>query len=193
MNNIIFTNSNIFIADFQLITFLSLSDNISSTSRTSQEELRYSNKTQLVESSFNNYSRRTINIYDDILVDGSIHTILKSHIALIFYVVIIVVTIVLILTRSFLFYNLAIKSSRNIHAKMFHCLLEAPMKFFDTNPCGRILNRFSKDMGSIDEIMPRKLLEAVRVRVDVKHYFVVYMLLINTHNVKSLGITENNN
>ena len=37
---------------------------------------------------------------------------------------------------------------------MFHKLLRAQPRFFDVNPSGRILNRFSKDMGSIDETLP---------------------------------------
>lgn len=37
------------------------------------------------------------------------------------------------------------------------------MRFFDLNPSGRILNRFSKDMGSIDEVMPRVMMEAIQI------------------------------
>lgn len=34
------------------------------------------------------------------------------------------------------------------------------MRFFDENPAGRIINRFTKDLGNVDEMLPRILLEA---------------------------------
>lgn len=54
-------------------------------------------------------------------------------------------------------------SSKALHNKMFNCLLKAPMAFFDTNPCGRILNRFSKDMGAVDEMLPKVVLETLQI------------------------------
>lgn len=33
------------------------------------------------------------------------------------------------------------------------------MRFFDTNPSGRILNRFSKDIGAIDELVTMCVLD----------------------------------
>lgn len=36
------------------------------------------------------------------------------------------------------------------------------MRFFETNPSGRIMNRFSKDMGSADEALPKALLDALQ-------------------------------
>lgn len=44
------------------------------------------------------------------------------------------------------------RASKVLHNKMFSSILGATMRFFDTNPSGRILNRFSKDMGAIDEM-----------------------------------------
>lgn len=46
---------------------------------------------------------------------------------------------------------------------MFSNILAATMRFFDTNPSGRILNRFSKDMGIVDEILPRMYLDSIQV------------------------------
>lgn len=36
------------------------------------------------------------------------------------------------------------------------------MRFFDTNPSGRILNRFSRDMGAIDELLPKAMMESIQ-------------------------------
>lgn len=37
------------------------------------------------------------------------------------------------------------------------------MRFFDTNNSGRILNRFSKDMGTVDELLPKAMLDASQI------------------------------
>ena len=48
----------------------------------------------------------------------------------------------------------AIFASRTLHAKMLKNILRSPMSFFDTTPLGRVLNRFSKDVYVIDEVIP---------------------------------------
>lgn len=40
------------------------------------------------------------------------------------------------------------------------------MRFYDTNPSGRILNRFSKDIGEIDELLPKALLDAAQILLE---------------------------
>lgn len=55
------------------------------------------------------------------------------------------------------------RASKVLHDNMFSSMLQAPMRFFDTNPSGRILNRFSKDMGAIDELLPKNLMEAIQI------------------------------
>ncbi|ENN79951.1 hypothetical protein YQE_03598, partial [Dendroctonus ponderosae] len=79
------------------------------------------------------------------------------------YTGLIVSSIVLTTARSTLFMNVCMSASKALHNKMFNCILKAPMKFFDTNPCGRILNRFSKDMGAVDEALPKVVLETLQI------------------------------
>ncbi|KAF5307736.1 hypothetical protein FQR65_LT06607 [Abscondita terminalis] len=70
---------------------------------------------------------------------------------------------VIALTRSMTFYKLAMVCSNNLHNSMFNSVVHATMRFFDTNPSGRILNRFSKDIGSIDELLPKVILDAGQI------------------------------
>ncbi|XP_064639147.1 ATP-binding cassette sub-family C member 4-like isoform X1 [Lineus longissimus] len=59
--------------------------------------------------------------------------------------------------RALLIYNVCVNSARTLHNNMFDKILRAPVFFFDTNPIGRILNVFSKDMGLMDEFLPSTL------------------------------------
>lgn len=64
------------------------------------------------------------------------------------------------ITRSLVFYRTCVRCSQRLHDMMFSALIRTGMRFFDTNPSGRILNRFSKDMGAIDELLPKAILDA---------------------------------
>lgn len=64
------------------------------------------------------------------------------------------------ITRSLVFYKTCMTCSQRLHDMMFSALIRTGMRFFDTNPSGRILNRFSKDMGAIDELLPKAILDA---------------------------------
>ncbi|EZA62696.1 putative multidrug resistance-associated protein, partial [Ooceraea biroi] len=64
------------------------------------------------------------------------------------------------ITRSLVFYTTCMKCSQRLHDMMFSALIRTGMRFFDMNPSGRILNRFSKDMGAIDELLPKSILDA---------------------------------
>ena len=85
-----------------------------------------------------------------------------SEMNLVIYVVMLGTTLFLCLLRAFLFYHVSLRSSEQLHDQMTLAILKAPMLFFDTNPLGRILNRFSKDVGSMDEIVPHFFLSAIQ-------------------------------
>ncbi|RLV93995.1 Multiple drug resistance-associated protein-like transporter 1 [Spathaspora sp. JA1] len=47
-----------------------------------------------------------------------------------------------------------VKGAAYFHNKMANSVLSSPMSFFDTTPVGRILNRFTEDIGKIDMNLP---------------------------------------
>ncbi|MCI4394913.1 hypothetical protein PGIGA_G00174300 [Pangasianodon gigas] len=47
-----------------------------------------------------------------------------------------------------------IRASRILHTRLLSNILRAPMLFFDTTPSGRVVNRFAKDMLTLDEMIP---------------------------------------
>ncbi|KAL6466399.1 hypothetical protein MHYP_G00242030 [Metynnis hypsauchen] len=48
----------------------------------------------------------------------------------------------------------AICASRTLHTRLLSNILRAPMLFFDTTPSGRVVNRFAKDIFTVDEMIP---------------------------------------
>ncbi|GBP41934.1 Probable multidrug resistance-associated protein lethal(2)03659 [Eumeta japonica] len=75
--------------------------------------------------------------------------------------------ILMVNVRIIAFVRMCIRASAELHGRMFHNILRALMRFFDTNSSGRILNRFSKDMGAVDEQLPRGTLEAVQIYLSL--------------------------
>nr|QWN59145.1 ATP-binding cassette C transporter [Rehmannia glutinosa] len=54
------------------------------------------------------------------------------------------------LTNSFWLITSSLYAARQLHTAMLNSILRAPMVFFHTNPLGRVINRFAKDLGDID-------------------------------------------
>ncbi|XP_053927351.1 ATP-binding cassette sub-family C member 2 [Cuculus canorus] len=48
----------------------------------------------------------------------------------------------------------SMQASRVMHQQLLSNILRVPMSFFDTTPTGRIVNRFAKDIFTIDETIP---------------------------------------
>eukprot|EP01125_Pyxidicula_operculata_P009772 TRINITY_DN3212_c0_g1_i3.p1 TRINITY_DN3212_c0_g1~~TRINITY_DN3212_c0_g1_i3.p1 ORF type:complete len:1599 (+),score=296.82 TRINITY_DN3212_c0_g1_i3:668-5464(+) len=65
-----------------------------------------------------------------------------------------VMYIVITLIRGAVFAIFAMSSASQIHNSVFKKIMRVPMKFFDSTPLGRILNRFSQDQDKVDASLP---------------------------------------
>ncbi|XP_074855480.1 ATP-binding cassette sub-family C member 2 isoform X2 [Carettochelys insculpta] len=61
---------------------------------------------------------------------------------------------VFLLTAILLSARGAAQASRMLHQQLLSNILRVPMSFFDTTPTGRIMNRFAKDILTVDEAIP---------------------------------------
>lgn len=53
-------------------------------------------------------------------------------------------------------------ASRYLHQSILVNVMHSPMSFFETTPLGRIVNRFSKDISTIDDKVPMSLVQFLR-------------------------------
>ncbi|XP_045770149.1 probable multidrug resistance-associated protein lethal(2)03659 isoform X1 [Maniola jurtina] len=93
------------------------------------------------------------------------------------YASLIVICMFFTWNKLLVFYNTCIKASTVFHDTMFRGVTNAPMWFFHHNPSGRILNRFSKDMGQVDTLLPVALVDCLGFFLEVIAILVVVCLV----------------
>ena len=57
------------------------------------------------------------------------------------------------------------RALQGLHDRAFHSVMQCSIRFFDTQPIGRILNRFTKDIGCLDELLPETCLDFFQLAV----------------------------
>nr|CAD7442940.1 unnamed protein product [Timema bartmani] len=90
-------------------------------------------------------------------------SLLSEEMCIYIFAALTVATVVAVIYRSMVFFTLCMKASINLHNTMFKCITRVPMRFFNINPSGQILNRFSNDMGAVDEKLPLILIECLEI------------------------------
>jgi ATP-binding cassette subfamily C (CFTR/MRP) protein 1 len=61
----------------------------------------------------------------------------------------------------------ALRASRMLHGTMLDTLIDAPIRFFDANPVGRIQNRFLQDLANVDNFVPNSLLDVTTKTLSI--------------------------
>ncbi|CAD6203313.1 GSCOCT00009755001.2-RA-CDS [Cotesia congregata] len=111
--------------------------------------------------------------------------LLPAETAVYIYLVLIITFITLSMSRARFLMWVGMRAARKLHNQMFSNLLQATMYFFNTNPSGRLLNRFSKDVGAMDDLLPQFMIEASLILMEV----LGILINIITVNIWMLGIT----
>ncbi|CAG9794562.1 unnamed protein product [Diatraea saccharalis] len=93
------------------------------------------------------------------------------------YGTLIAVCVLFTWNKLVVFYNTCIRASVTLHDTMFRGVTNAPMWFFHHNPSGRILNRFSKDMGQTDTLLPVALVDCAGFFLEVVFILIVVCLV----------------
>ncbi|XP_022081016.1 ATP-binding cassette sub-family C member 8-like isoform X2 [Acanthaster planci] len=83
-------------------------------------------------------------------------------------------------------FTFTLLAGRRLHNQMLENIMHAPMRFFDTTPIGRIMNRFSSDIKTIDQILGNTFnsfqkywltcIGAIVVNIAVTWYFAVALI-----------------
>ena len=67
-----------------------------------------------------------------------------------------------------------IRAANTLHSFLLKSIIHLPMRFFDTNPSGRIMNRFGKEINKVDKNLPMVVRSFVvtllRVRLKIALY-----------------------
>lgn len=80
--------------------------------------------------------------------------------------------------RAQLFFRRCLVAATSLHDEAASRLFGAPLSFFHTNPTGRVLNRFSKDQGSVDEQLPVVAFDALQALMMVMGAFILLSIVV---------------
>lgn len=96
------------------------------------------------------------------------------------------IVLILSFVGTLTYFTISLRASTSLHNRMYDKVIQTSMRFFHINPIGslcricvekkdiqfvifsgRILNRFTKDLGEIDEFLPMILIDAILIFIVV--------------------------
>ncbi|KAG0196954.1 hypothetical protein BGX28_009530, partial [Mortierella sp. GBA30] len=85
--------------------------------------------------------------------------------------------LVLVFIAAILLSYAVVKTANNMHDAAFKRVLYSPLAFFDTTPMGRILNRFSRDVDTLDNVLWSTLYEFIITAVTLMGTMVLVIIV----------------
>ncbi|KAK9696593.1 ABC transporter [Popillia japonica] len=104
-----------------------------------------------------------VNMEQDISNDNTTIPAISRDNVIYTYAGLVVLLIIFAVWHCLYYFLFLMRASIKIHDVIFSNVTDAVMRFFNKNPSGRILNRFSKDLGIIDEYIPLVLFDVIEV------------------------------
>ncbi|KAK3604646.1 hypothetical protein CHS0354_007189 [Potamilus streckersoni] len=124
---------------------------------------------------FNQGSGNTsIIVKNETIISSNISDHPRSKLYAAVYGGIAVIMIISTAIRALFFMKVTLRASSNMHDTIFLKMLSCPMKFFDTTPVGRIVNRFSSDLDEVDIRLPS--ITEILIQNSLQIIFAVVMI-----------------
>ncbi|CAF0933395.1 unnamed protein product [Rotaria sordida] len=94
------------------------------------------------------------------------------------YLGLVIATCIIAILRADYFFHVILRGTSAFHNAMFKGVLYSSLRFYESNPVGRILNRFSKDQQVLDELLPLTFFDAIQSLIMVLGSIVIIGMAI---------------
>ncbi|KAM9999110.1 hypothetical protein ACTFIZ_002674 [Dictyostelium cf. discoideum] len=87
-------------------------------------------------------------------------------------------SIAITVVRTFSFFEYAVHAAHSIHHELFNALLKKPMSFFDQTPLGRIINRFTRDLDIVDNLIATSIAQFFNLMLSVLATLILISIIV---------------
>ncbi|KAK4879949.1 hypothetical protein RN001_008095 [Aquatica leii] len=145
---------------------------------------------QVTESGYYFFISHWVDLEQTLLAKNETNSNIKEQRQLLIYTYSGITTaiITLALTQSMFFYSFFMRASINIHDSTFFKIIDATMSFFNNTSTGTILNRFSDDLGEIDEYIPTILADTLQISLQLVGVIIVTSIINYWFLFPSIGL-----